>query len=252
MPRPDASAKLAQAKPKDRSGLRNAIIAAIAVIAVVGIVVAIFATRGSGNTAADGPKGSNPGGKGVVAYPGKAAEGAPVVDLYEDFQCPICKQLETTNGSAIDAAAKAGKIKLVYHMMSFLDDNLRNDGSKIAANASFCASDAGKFPQFHKAAFAAQRPEEQAQQGDTFSVNEVKGYASKMGLSGSALTTYQQCVSSDKYSKYVTATQTQSSKDGVNGTPTLKINGQALDQNQMGGLLNDPGSFDGILAQYAK
>ena len=85
-----------------------------------------------------------------------ARASAPTVDLYEDFQCPACKQFEAPLGSTIQGLAPQGKIKLVYHVMNFLDDNLRNDNSTRAANGAFCAADDGKFQEFHDAVFPNQ------------------------------------------------------------------------------------------------
>ena len=50
-------------------------------------------------------------------------------------------------------------------MKNFLDDNLRNDSSTRAANAAFCASDAGKFQEFHNTIF----PNQPATEGDGWS-----------------------------------------------------------------------------------
>ncbi len=53
-------------------------------------------------------------------------------------------------------SAQQGKVKLVYHVKNFLDDNLGNDSSTRAGNAAFCAADAGKFQEFHNQVFANQ------------------------------------------------------------------------------------------------
>ena len=154
MPRPDAADKLkANQPPEGPSKVLIAAVIAVALVIVGGI--AWLRTDPFGSLDATPPKGGNPAGAGVVAYPGAARPGVPTVDLYEDFQCPVCGQLEERNGRSIFEMAKAGDIKLVVHLMSFLDGNLDNDSSKRAANAAFCASDAGRFPEFHAAVFAA-------------------------------------------------------------------------------------------------
>ena len=44
------------------------------------------------------------------------------VDVWEDFQCPICRQFETAERRAqIEALATDGKARVVYHTLTFLD-----------------------------------------------------------------------------------------------------------------------------------
>ena len=42
----------------------------------------------------------------------------PVLDIYEDFQCPSCDAFEKANGARIEALATGGKAKVVYHMVA--------------------------------------------------------------------------------------------------------------------------------------
>ena len=221
-----------------RQGANRAVIGAVvAVLVIVGVVVAIL--LGSGGSATPGgstapassalPAGATGPGGGIVVNPGKARAGAPTLDLYEDFQCPICGQLEKLFGAQIRSMAAAGDVKLVTHTMSFLDDNLKNDSSLRAASAAACAADAGRFSQYHDAVFAGQP----AKEGQGYTDAQLQTFATQAGITGSALTTWQQCVKSGQHTAYVKAVQTQSEKDGVFGTPTLKLNGKALDLQKL-------------------
>ena len=49
------------------------------------------------------------------------------------------------------------------------------------------------------------------------------------GLSSAALTTWDQCYTAKSHNQWVESVQTQSEKDGVNGTPTVKLNGKAVE-----------------------
>ena len=84
------------------------------------------------------------------------AAGAPTVDLYEDFQCPICAQFESALGSTFQDLAAQGKLKLNYHVLNFLDDKTGAKNSTPAANGAFCAASLGKFQEFHNAVFTSQ------------------------------------------------------------------------------------------------
>ena len=221
-----------------RQGANRAVIGAVvAVLVVVGVVVAIL--LGSGGTATPGgsattassalPAGATGPGGGIVVNPGKARAGTPTLDLYEDFQCPICGQLEKLFGPQIRSMAAAGEVKLVTHTMSFLDDNLKNDSSLRAASAAACAADAGRFGQYHDAVFAGQP----AKEGQGYTDAQLQTFATQAGITGSALTTWQQCVKSGQHTAYAQAVQTQSEKDGVFATPTLKLNGTVLDLQKL-------------------
>jgi len=228
--RPDASKKIATVTPK---GGPNPIVigAVIAVLVVVAVVVAILVGNNSKSGSDAGASGSStPAGVvggdagGILANPGAAKGKAPTLDTYEDFQCPQCGELEKTLGPAITAMAKAGQIKLVVHTLSFLDGNLKNDSSSRAANAAACASDAGKFLEYHGAVFAAQP----AQEGVGYTDAQLTEFAKTAGITGPALTTWQKCTSSGQHAEYVAAVQTGAEKAGVFSTPTVKLNGKDI------------------------
>ncbi len=257
MPRPDASQRLAATKPKDgpSKGLIGGVVAAVIVVA---IVVAVFVTQAnkSGSYSGPVPASGTSNADGLRAYPDvKLASGAPTVDIYEDFQCPICNDLEKANGEQILADAKSGKIKLVWHLMTFLEDNMKNaPASTIAANGLYCAADAGKAAEYHKATFAGQRPEKQEAQGDTFKNADIKKYGKEAGITGAALTKFNSCVDNVTYKKYVKATMDNAGKNGVTGTPTLFFNGKELSNSSADytSLLQTKNSFDGVLAKHTK
>ena len=110
-------------------------------------------------------------------------------------------------------------------MKNFLDDNLGNDSSTRAGNAAFCASDAGKFQEFHDQVF----PNQPATEGDGFTDAQRKGFAETAGITGEALTTWQACVDAGTYVDYVNSVEEQSFADGVRGTPTVKIDGEEVE-----------------------
>ena len=130
--------------------------------------------------------------------------------------------LEQRIGAEKASMAEAGDIKLVVHTLSFLDDNLKNDSSKRSANAAACAADAGKFLEYRSAVYAAQP----AQEGVGYTDAQLTQFAGASGITGPALTTWQQCTTSGQHAQYVTDVQEASGRAGVNSTPTIKLNGQ--------------------------
>lgn len=202
------------------------VVAVLAIVAVVGGV--IIANQGAKGQASAGgselPKGAATMGAGLVVNPGAPAT-VPTIDLYEDFQCPVCKQFEQLFGAKIETLARENKVKLVVHTLSFLDDNLRNDSSNRAANAAACADDQGVFLAFHKATFAGQ-PE---REGTGYTDADLKGFAEAAGVTGDKLTAWQQCYDERAHNKYVVSVQAQADKDGVRGTPTIRLDGKDLE-----------------------
>ena len=226
-PPSDRQAKIRAASNASGGGANKVVVAAVvAVVAIVAVVGGvIWSQRSADDTRSGGtalPKGVSAMGAGYRAYANVTPQaGAPTVDLYEDFQCPACKQFEELTGSTIAELAKEGRIVLVYHVKNFLDDNLRNDSSTRAGNAAFCAADAGKFQEFHDQVF----PNQPAQEGQGYSDDDLATFAEAAGITGDAFTTWQQCVKAGTYDAYVDSVEKQSFADGVRGTPTVKIDG---------------------------
>jgi protein-disulfide isomerase len=228
--RPDAKQKIATVTPK--KGPNPIVIGAVvAAVLIVGVVVAIVIGTSGKSSTAKGASAQPVGaiasdGGGIFANASTAKSNAPTIDLYEDFQCPTCGALEKAMGPTFASMANAGDIKLVVHTLSFLDDNLKNDSSKRSANAAACASDAGKFLAYHAAVFAAQP----AQEGGGYTDAQLTQFASEAGITGAALTTWQQCTSSGQHDQYVIDTQDAAGRAGVNSTPTVKLNGKDITQ----------------------
>lgn len=224
--RPDASKKLAAAAPKGRNPVViGAVIAAVVLVAVVVAILMGTSGKSGGTGGSAQPAGVTGGeGGGIVANAATAKSNAPTLDIYLDFQCPVCGSFEKAFGPDLTAMAKAGEIKLVFHILSFLDTNLKNDSSSRSANAAACASDAGTFLPYHSAVFAAQP----TQEGVGYTDAQLTEFAGVAGITGNALTTWQQCTTSGQHAQYVTDVQTAAEKAGVFGTPTVKLDGKDI------------------------
>jgi len=224
--RPDASKKIATVTPK--SGPNPVIIGAvIALVVVLAVVVAIVignSSKSGSSVAQTVPAGVVGGTGGGILVNATSKPNAPTLDVYADYQCPICGKFEKQFGPSIVALAKAGQIKYVAHMMTFLDINLKNDSSARATNAAACAADAGKFIEYHSAIFAAQP----VQEGAGYTDAQLTEFATTAGITGPALTTWQKCTTSGQHNQYVADVETASGKAGVTGTPTVFLNGKDI------------------------
>jgi len=224
--RPDASKKIAKVTPK--SGPNVVVIGAVVALAVVvAVVVAIVIGNNSKSTLAASGKAVPAGvvggtGGGILVYPAAANAKVPTLDVYVDFQCPNCGHMEKAFGPTLTRMAKAGQIKYVVHLMSFVDSIVRNDSSTRSANTAACAADAGKFGEYHSAVFAGQPVTE----GVGYTDAQLTEFAKSAGITGPAFTKWQTCTSSGQHDSYVSDVATTSGKAGVNSTPTVKLNGK--------------------------
>lgn len=157
------------------------------------------------------------------AYGGDTRSGVPVIDIYEDFQCPACKQFEDAIGPTLTQMADSGDYTVIYHPMQFLDANLNNDSSARAASASGCAADRGKFSEFHSAVYNNQ-PE---REGTGFTDTDLIGFGTTAGITDAD---WEPCVTEQRFANWAkNGIQRGADDRGVSSTPTFFVNGQQLD-----------------------
>src|SRR5690242_4052918 len=97
-------AEAARNEARRRSILITAVVAVVLVVAVGVTVVVRQAQHDTAVAAAQAPSGTprNTGDDFAIATgPATTSAGKPrvVVDLYEDFQCPVCKEFEATDAA---------------------------------------------------------------------------------------------------------------------------------------------------------
>jgi protein-disulfide isomerase len=218
-----AQALLRQQQRRERN--RNLVVVGTVVVAILVIVGVLFYVQSkrdkTGQAATDVP-GNLTGAYSVTI--GKSS--APTtLKIYEDFQCPICEMFEAKTGAQVDAAIAAGKVKVEYHMAGFLDTQSTNAYSSRALNAAAVVLDtAGPdvFLKFHHLLYENQP----AEGGPGPTDAQLIAYAVQAGADEQAVT---QPIQDKVYAQWVLNANDQMSKDGVNGTPTVFINGQEQD-----------------------
>ena len=143
------------------------------------------------------------------------------LDVYEDPQCPACRQFETEAGAAIADWIEGGTAKVNYHVISFLDGASTTRYSSRAANAMYCAADAGVFQRYHDLLFANQPAEGSA--GLTY--DQLVQLGRQAGATGDA---FDACVRNRPYADFVSRISEQASRDGILGTPTVLVDGSPV------------------------
>lgn len=160
--------------------------------------------------------------------------------LYEDPRCPICASFEQTVGPTLKKDYDDGKFKIQYVGGTFLDGDTdgdgkvkvgsRGEGSKNAMSALGAALNVSPeaFLEYKTALYSAKyHPEES---DDKFKSDD---YLIKVADTVSALknnTTFQNAVKNGTYDAWALAmSQTfNTNKDGVDGTPSLVMDGKKL------------------------
>jgi protein-disulfide isomerase len=147
-------------------------------------------------------------------------ETLPVVDIYEDFQCPICQQFEGLNGEYINSLITEKKAAVRFNILSFLGTE-----SVLAANAAACSNDEDKFLDFHLGLYANQPG---AENSGEWSADRLIAIGAASGLTSDS---FKSCVKELKYEGWVAKVAEAGSKAGVNSTPTVFVNGKEIDRN---------------------
>lgn len=189
------------------------VIGMVALVVVVGAGISIF-NNSSKKTAVLPSAASVKDGYGIVFN----GDLTPVIDVWEDYQCPSCKVFEATNGDAIKALIVEKKAKVVFHPLSFLGPE-----SVFAANGAACAADQEKYLQYNSFMYANQP----AENSGAWSNEGVIATAAAAGITGAE---FEACVKTGKYSGWVGNVGSEGSKQNVNSTPTVFINGKEIDR----------------------
>lgn len=141
---------------------------------------------------------------------------APVTIVeFADYQCPYCQAAEATLKQVL--AKYRGRVSLAYRDFPLSQIHPQ---AQLAAEASRCAVEQGKFWEYHDALFANQSGLQEAGLIDS---------ARKVGLDEK---NFGACLSSGKFRNAVQLDYQDGVKAGVNGTPAFFINGIYLSGNQ--------------------
>lgn len=143
----------------------------------------------------------------------------PVVDIWEDFQCPVCKKFEESTGATLAKLIDEKKVVARYHIVSFIGPE-----SVQLANASACAADQGKFREIHDF-FYKNQPE--GENTGFWNLQTINLAGKAVGLTNKQFT---DCVKKGDYANYVAYIYNDMIKAKVNSTPTIFVDGKELDR----------------------
>lgn len=217
------------------------VLGAIGVLGVVLIGLSMFRTRGvTTEQPADLPPDAFSSqaelvaaARGIPAGP----ENAPVKLLvFSDYMCPACQHFATVVEPGIrEQYINNGQVQLVYYDFPL---GGAHKYSFLASRAGRCALDQNKFWEYHDHLFKQQSNWAFSRNAP---VQQFIDYARELGLN---VQDFESCLRSDKHSDVVSANRALGIKLGVNGTPTVYMNGRMV-----GSAWSDPAEMKRLIDQ---
>ncbi|KOX00106.1 DsbA family protein [Streptomyces sp. NRRL B-3648] len=164
---------------------------------------------------------------GTTVVLGKSSAKKTLV-MYEDPRCPVCADFEQAVGPTVKKDMDAGKFKIQYVGATFLDRNLTGEGSKNALSALGAALDVSPeaFLEYKSAMYTKKwHPEETTDKfkDDSYLIEIADTVPALKGN-----TAFQKAVKDGTYDRWALEESKIFDRDGISGTPTLKMDGKAL------------------------
>lgn len=215
----------AQAAAARRRQRRLRLIGGIGAVVIVGLLVAIGVVVVN---ALSTDKTPSAGGQLVApanltdtaAIPVGQTTAAVTVDIYLDYMCPACGKFEAANGGELDRLIRAGTVRVALRPISFLDRASQGTRySTRAANAMATVADRAPTSVW---AFTTALYENQPKEGTTGLTDDaIATLAAKAGVPRDVVAEFTQRT----FEQWVAESTDKAFRSGVEGTPTIKING---------------------------
>ncbi len=177
--------------------------------------------------AIEGPSGHTPEGGVLVGSEGARRR----LVLFEDPQCPYCREFEDVSGDLLRREVAAGAVAVEYRIRSFLGDE-----SVRAANALAAAAEAGGFDELRREIFANQPPE----RSGGFTTEDLLALGRRAGLAGSAFVT---AVKQGRYENWVREIDEIFEGQDPHGTPAAVLDGRPVASE----ILYDPDALGALI-----
>ncbi len=143
-----------------------------------------------------------------------AADAPVVLEIFEDFQCPACRQFNLQSEQLVEQELVAtGLVRVEFRQYPFIGNE-----SVQASNASLCAADQGRFWDYHDILFANQTGENVG----AFTERRLLAFAETLGLD---MNSFETCLSEELHQDRIDADRALGLSYGISGTPSFIING---------------------------
>ncbi|WNE96019.1 thioredoxin domain-containing protein [Streptomyces luomodiensis] len=234
-----------------RSGLTAVVAVTVAAAALAGVLVITDDDTGSkdsaadvvqggsdGSTDADGSGGSqklvtpahSSGPSGTTVVIGEAGSGH-TLDVYEDLRCPPCAAFEQGVGPTIAKDIKDGTYQVSFHFAAILDETMGGSGSANALSALGAALDVSTDAFLDYKAALMSSKNHPVESKDSYADDD---YLLNVSQEVSALKTnasFRAAVREGTYDPWAKQMIADFDASGVNGTPTVELDGSPLQPN---------------------
>jgi protein-disulfide isomerase len=199
--------------------------ALVAIAVIVAAVAAVFLLKGngssdSGSTSATVLSGSSEVAKQFAGIPqhgdvlGKASAPATMIE-YIDLQCPVCRDFETSvMPSVIDRYVRSGKLKVIARPVAIIGNGTDSQRGRLGMIAAGKQNRAFNFAQL---LYFNQGPEDGGWLDDSMVASAAKS------IPGVDVAAVQAAAKSSAAADQAKTYDTQATKDGLSGTPTVLV-----------------------------
>lgn len=149
--------------------------------------------------------------------------GPVTVEVYLDFLCPACAAFDAAARPVLDRYLAEGTVTVVYRPIAILDRNTTTEYSTRAAAAAACAAGSDQFTGF----VASMLENQPVGQPAGLSDDQIVALGTEAGITDSG---FGQCVRDGEYRDWVTRGTNDAFDRGVQGTPTVFVNGTRLSE----------------------
>jgi len=141
-----------------------------------------------------------------------SAEAQITIVEFGDYQCEMCYSwFHNTRGTIIDNYVDSGKVNIVFVDLAFLGSD-----SPIAAQATYCANEQGKYWEYHSILYYKQ----EGIDNGWASKSMLKEYANELKLDSDQ---FANCIDSAKYASYIQDSYNAAVAVKVSATPTFYV-----------------------------
>ena len=225
-----AAALQKQAATKERNRRLLVVLASVVVVCALVAGVVIFS---GGDGAKDAPSQDVPAAASGQALVIGKEDAAHQVVVYEDFLCPYCRELENGSRSFLQAGATAGTVRVEYRPFHLLQD----DYSERALSAWGRVLTQGTPAQalaFHDKLYDEQPYEAASSKPDD---DQLASWAEDAGVTDAKVLDAIKAGTVDQ--EFVDAADATAQQAGVQGTPTVTLDGKPLEGGSISAMVDD-------------
>ncbi|GAB3761142.1 DsbA family protein [Microlunatus parietis] len=143
------------------------------------------------------------------------ADAKVTIDMYYDYSCPHCKEYDAATAKTYEQLLGEGNLAINFRPIQFQSQYGQTAGNASAAVVAYQPAD---WLAFHSALFV-----NHTEQTDIWQNADFKAFAEQNGVTNPEAL---KAIEDGKYSSWITGNTGEAVKAGVQGTPTVIINGE--------------------------